>query len=439
MIHIFRPFRLLKPVLPKSLFGRFLLILVIPLLLVQVVLGYIFFDRHTETILRTLSHTIAGDIALVSQMVEDGKDAIAVEKIAKKHLGLDVSYKKTETLKEKGQAKETWLYEHMATALDGQLTQPYFLRMNRETIFIDVQLKEGVLHIELLRKRLFSKTTSLVLIWTTASALLLFLVAVLFMRNQIKPIRRLADAAERFGKGQEIVEFKPEGALEVRRAAIAFNQMRSRIHRFIEDRTHQLAGVSHDLRTPLARMKLQLALLPQSDDIEHLREDVDEMIGMIQGFLDYARGSLNEKTIDVDLKIYLEDFLNDWRRDHTLDVEFVMDADVKVSIKKQLFSRMLSNILLNAQKYATKALITVYVRPSNILIFFDDNGPGIAEGKRELAFQPFQRLDPSRNSETGGVGLGLTIVRDAVHSHGGRIQLDKADLGGLRVKLWLPR
>ncbi len=436
-----RPFKFIKQFFPKSLFGRFLLILLVPLLLVQIVLGYIFFDRHTATILRTLSQTIAGDIALVTHVAEQGKSFSSLKSIAQKHLRFTMTYKRGEKLNEIGQAKDTWLYDHMGDALDEQLSHPYYLRMNRETIFIDVQLKRGVLHIELPRKRLFSKTTPLVLIWTTASALLLFIVAMLFMRNQIKPIRRLADAAERFGKGQELIDFKAEGALEVRKAAVAFNLMRQRILRFIEDRTHQLAGISHDLRTPLARMKLQLALLPQNEGTQYLRNDVDEMIGMIQGFLDYSRGILNEPTTEVNLQEYLSQFLEDWRRGNKLEVSLSIEGDGNPSFhfKKQLFNRMLTNLLLNAQKHAQEALLTVQLRPSNILIFVDDNGPGIEEDKRDLVFQPFQRLDPARGLETGGVGLGLTIVRDVVHSHGGRIQLDHAPIGGLRVKIWLPR
>ncbi len=434
-----RPFLFLKRFLPKSLFGRFVIILLVPLILVQVVLSYIFFDRHTDTVLRLLSHTIAGDIALVSHMVESGKPLTQVAELASQHLILDITFAKGETLKEKGQARDTWLYEHLNHALTEQLHKPYFFRMDREKIYIDVQLNEGVLNVETLRKRLFSKTTYLVLIWTTASAILLFLVAIVFIRNQIKPIRTLADAAERFGKGHEIIGFKPEGALEVRKASIAFNQMRNRILRFIEERTQQLAGVSHDLRTPLARMKLQLALLPPSQDIKNLQEDVEEMTQMIQGFLNFARGVMEEPSVEVNIKLFVYDIASDFYKQHPNFLEILHVDDINLSLKRQLFNRCLTNLLLNSQKYASKVQISTCVKGAVIEIYVDDDGPGIPLEKYEAVFQPFKRLDPARNSETGGVGLGLTIVRDAIHHHGGRVDLDTSPLGGLRVRLSIPR
>ncbi|MBX9976911.1 MAG: HAMP domain-containing protein [Alphaproteobacteria bacterium] len=434
-----RPFQFLKRFLPKNLFGRFIIILLVPLILVQLVLSYIFFDRHTDTVLRLLSHTIGGDIALVSHMVEEGKSFDAIARQASAHLSLDIVFKKAAHLKEIGQAKDTWLYDHLNHALLEQLKHPYFFRMDKDTIYVDVQLKQGVLKVKTLRKRLFSKTTYLVLIWTTASALLLFIVAVIFMRNQIKPIRKLADAAERFGKGHEIIGFKPEGALEVRKAAIAFNQMRHRILRFIEERTQQLAGVSHDLRTPLTRMKLQLTLMPPSEATKDLQKDVEEMTQMVQGFLDFARGAMEEPSVEVDFLTFIEDIIHHFKKSHPLSLTLSGKKSVKIHIKRQLLNRCLTNLLLNSFKYASTAHVSTAVFPTSVEILVDDDGPGIPLEKRNVAFQPFTRLDPSRNSETGGVGLGLTIVRDAIRHHGGHVDLDTSPLGGLRVRLVIPR
>ncbi len=418
--------------------GRFTIILLVPLILVQIVLSYIFFDRHTDTIIRLLSHTIAGDIALVSHMVEDGKSIKQVSALASKHLSLSIHFDKKAILKETGQAKETWLYEHLNHALSEQLNHPYFFRMDKDYIYVDVQLSDGVLKVETLRKRLFSKTTYLVLIWTTASAVLLFLVAILFMRNQIKPIRKLADAAERFGKGHEIIAFKPEGALEVRKAAKAFNQMRLRILRFVEERTQQLAGVSHDLRTPLTRMKLRLALMPASEDQQNLQEDVDQMTQMTQGFLDFARGAMEEPSVEVNLKDFIEEIANDFQHHYPQFLTIKSLFDQKIMIKPQLLNRCLTNVLLNSQKYAKEAQLSMRLKGHFIEIDVDDDGPGIPLEKRNAVFKPFIRLDEARNSETGGVGLGLTIVRDAIHHHGGRVTLDTSPLGGLRVRLRIP-
>lgn len=407
--------------------------------MVQIVLSYVFFDRHTDTVIRLLSDTIAGDVALVKEMVEEGRSIDRARLFAEKHLRLTVTLSSGKNLTETGQAKDAWLYDHMSKALEEQLSSPFFLRMDRENIYIDVASPKGVIHIKTPRKRLFSKTTPYVLIWTTASAVLLFLVSLLFMRNQIKPITRLADAAEKFGKGQQIVAFKPEGATEVRKAAQAFNQMRLRILRFVEERTLQLAGVSHDLRTPLTRMQLQLALMPKSEAVENLQKDVDQMSHMIQGFLDFARGGMDEVSSPIPIKSFISQIVADFTKAHPLPVHFQANGDTEVLLKRNLFNRMLTNILLNSAKYAMKATLTLTVNPSSIEITVDDDGPGVPEDKFESVFQPFLRLDPARNSETGGVGLGLTIVRDVMHMHGGRVSLAKSKLGGLSVILWLPR
>lgn len=407
--------------------------------MVQVVLSYIFFDRHTETILRLLSQTIGGDVALVAHMVEDGKPMSLVKSLATSHLNLGVNFERGSILKEKGQARDTWLYDHLHQGLKAQLTYPFFIRMSRETIFIEVELSKGILKLETPRKRLFSKTTNLVLLWTTASALLLFIVAILFMRNQIKPIRKLANAAERFGKGHEIVPFKPEGALEVRKAALAFNQMRHRILRFVEERTHQLAGVSHDLRTPLARMKLQLALMPDSIEKQSLQEDVEEMTYMIQGFLEFARGTMDEPSVELSLRDVLTEFVQYFSKQHPDFLTLGEVPHVILSIKKHILNRSLTNIVLNAHKHGSKAVMFSVASSTFVEIFVDDDGPGIPENKRAKVFQPFVRLDSSRNRETGGVGLGLAIVRDAIHLHGGRVELGTSPWGGLRVQIRLPR
>jgi two-component system, OmpR family, osmolarity sensor histidine kinase EnvZ len=253
------PALLFKKVLPRSLFGRFLIILVTPLILVQVVMGYIFFDRHTETILRLLSQTIAGDIQMVIEMAEDSRDLSRVRELAQQNLQLSLTLRPGEQLLQRGSYKPNWLYGFMEEALQAKRLPPYYLRIDSNKIYLDVEVKQGILHFETSRKRLFSRTTPLVVYWTTASALLLLIVASLFMRNQIRPIRRLAEAAERFGKGQDMDDdYRPEGALEVRKAGQSFNIMRERIRRQLHERTEMLAGVSHDLRTPLARMKLQL-------------------------------------------------------------------------------------------------------------------------------------------------------------------------------------
>ena len=432
------PIRLMKSIMPRSLFGRSLIILVTPLILVQVVLGYIFFDRHTETVLRLLSTTISGDIQLVVEMVEDGQEFSRVAELAHKNLMLELKLKEGEKLPRAGIYKSTWLYGFMEEALRDKLTQPYFLRMSQDNIYLDVEVQRGILHFETPRKRLFSRTTPLVLIWTTASALLLFIVASLFMRNQIRPLRRLGDAAERFGKGQDVGDYRPEGATEVRKAGISFNVMRDRIRRQLNERTEMLAGVSHDLRTPLARMKLQLAMMPRNSEVVNLTEDVEQMQKMLEGYLDFARGAGDE----APKSIVVCDLLHDLKmqfRNTSLNITIDCPVDLKIQVKAQMLKRCLMNLLVNSERYGDHAWIEAQVSGRFVEITLDHNGPGIPESQREEVFRPFYRLDVSRNLETGGVGLGLSIARDVIRNHGGQIRLGDSPHGGLRVLIRLPQ
>jgi two-component system osmolarity sensor histidine kinase EnvZ len=431
------PILLMKSLLPRSLFGRSLIILVTPLILVQVVLGYIFFDRHTETILRLLSSTISGDIRLVVEMVEGGQNFTRVRELAHQNLTLDLKLRPDERLPRVGIYKSNWLYGFMEEALRNKLKQPYFLRMNQDVIYLDVEVKQGVLHFETSRKRLYSRTTPLVLIWTTASALLLFIVASLFMRNQIRPLRRLADAAERFGKGQDLGDYRPEGATEVRKAGMSFNVMRDRIRRHLNERTEMLAGVSHDLRTPLARMKLQLAMMPHSSEVVSLSEDVDQMQKMLEGYLDFARGAGDEAPQRVVLLDFLHDLKNQFRHS-SLKMTIDCPLGLKMPLKIQMFKRCLVNLLVNSQRYADHVWIKAHSTGRFLELTVDDNGPGIPESQREEVFRPFYRLDMSRNLETGSVGLGLSIARDVIRNHGGQIHLGDSPHGGLRVHIRLP-
>lgn len=432
------PLHLLKNILPRSLFGRSLIILVTPLILVQVVLGYIFFDRHTETILRLLSNTISGEIQLVAEMVEGGQNFARVAELAHQNLMLDLKLRPNERLAQAGVYKSNWLYGFMEEALQDKLNLPYFLKMDADCIYLDVQVKQGVLHFETPRKRLFSRTTPLVLIWTTASALLLFIVASLFMRNQIRPLRRLADAAERFGKGQDVGVYRPEGATEVRKAGLSFNIMRDRIRRQLNERTEMLAGVSHDLRTPLARMKLQLAMMPKTPEVTSLAEDVDQMQKMLEGYLDFARGAGDETPQTLLFSEFLHDLKMQFRN---TSLSFIIDCPPNLTIqaKPQLFKRCLMNLLVNSQRYATHVWISAHINGRFLEIMVDDDGPGIPEDQREEVFRPFYRLDPSRNLETGSVGLGLSIARDVIRNHGGQVRLGDSPHGGLKVHIRLPQ
>lgn len=433
----FNPLTLFKRVLPQSLLGRSLIILIAPLIMVQMILSYIFFDRHTEAILNLLARSIVADVQTIAELTSANLPIERIQGIAQ-NFEFDVKFEKEAKIPRHGADRDRWLYQFMTEALDKNLKFLYFLRIDNNNIFIDVAHPAGVLHITTPRKRLYSRTTQLVIIWTTVSAALLLIISSIFMRNQLKPIIRLAKSSEDFGKGIDNGPIPIEGATEVRQAGRAYNVMRERINRQLNDRMEMLAGVSHDLRTPLTRMKLQLAMMPQNEEVQDLREDVESMRLMVQGFLDFARGSEHDEASElVTLKPYLEGIIEDLNH-LKIKIHLQVPESIKINIRKLSFNRCLTNLLLNSDRYGTQAWITVGQQNKSILINVDDNGPGISENEIAHVFKPFYRVDESRNTETGGVGLGLSIARNVILSHGGEITLGKSPYGGLRVTIKIP-
>ena len=310
------------------------------------------------------------------------------------------------------------------------------------SVIIRVQMPEGVLHVEAPRKRLFFGTLYLFVIWLVGTSLLLFVVAALFMKNQVRAIRRLASAAEAFGMGREIGPIKPEGASEVRQAAAAFNQMQARIRRFIGQRTEMLAGISHDLRTPLTRLRLGLAMLPAGteEDAAAMSEDVAEMERMIATYLAFARGEGTEQTQPADLTALVEDLAARARRDGAL-VTVEAPGPMVLLVRADALRRCLGNLLDNARRHARRIALAITEAPREepgrpagrwVMVTVDDDGPGIPEAAREEAFKPFTSFS------AGGTGLGLAIARDIARAHGGDIALEGSPLGGLRARVRLP-
>ena len=306
-----------------------------------------------------------------------------------------------------------------------------------ETIALKIQTALGVYTVILPERRVYTPTTEVFIIWMTGSSVLLSAIALLFMRNQIRPIRRLAEAAEAIGKGRDVPGFKQEGASEVRQAAAALMVMRDRLTRQITQRTAMLSGVSHDLRTPLARMKLQLAMMKDDADKAELVSDIAEMETMLEAYLAFARGEEFESIVSVDLDDFIHEVVATMRHDQDA---ITIDANVGaiVPIRRNAIKRCIGNLVGNALRYGKHAKISVDWRDQAVQILVDDDGPGIDASRREEVFRPFTRLEESRNSSTGGVGLGLTIARDIARSHGGDIILEDSPMGGLRARLWIP-
>ncbi|MBU0859939.1 MAG: HAMP domain-containing protein [Alphaproteobacteria bacterium] len=434
----------IKNILPRSLFGRSLLILVTPVLLIQIISSYIFIDQHWSKMADRLSFAVAGEIAVIADQVERGTDPERISRLsgfAVQYLDMLVSFDAADVMAQKpARLRSTVVEKTLGRALEWQVRRPYNIHVDihEKWVQVDVQLENGVLRVSVPQRRLFSSTGYIFLLWMIGTSIVMLAIAILFMRNQIRPIRRLAVVAERFGKGREIpASFKPEGAYEIRQAARAFLAMHERIKRQMQQRTAMLAGVSHDLRTPLTRMKLQAAMLPPGADVEALKGDISDMELMLNSYLDFVRGEGGEQAVRTDLREILDRVAVGMKRQ---GAQMTMEAqgDLSMPLRPVAFERCLTNLVNNARKYAKTIAVTAERNDDVIQIQIDDDGPGIPADKYEDVFKPFFRVEGSRNPSTGGVGLGLPIAQDIVHSHGGEITLEQSQMGGLRVTIRVP-
>ncbi|HEY1095921.1 MAG TPA: ATP-binding protein [Alphaproteobacteria bacterium] len=443
----------IKRLVPASLFGRSLLIMAMPLLLTLIIGTFVFFDRHWSTTTDRLSISLAGEIKAVADTIDNQDGELAAWQKHNFEQSFDLQIANMQGMnfmQARNKLKGLPGLRHsVKDALENRLSRPFNIspgQLDRGNVRFTIKLKKSVLIIEAPRKRLFSTTTYIFLLWMIGAGFILFTISLLFMRNQVRPIKRLAFAAEQFGKGHEVSTFKVGGAREVRQAAEAFILMRERITRQIQQRTEMLAGVSHDLRTPLTRMNLQLAMMPPSPETQNLQQDVQIMRQMIDEYLAFARGAGGETSFHADLLSILQ---NSIQQSELIGLEVHYSAPewpILLKIRPQAIQRLFGNVLNNALIHAKdeksqakpQMWVTVNKNPEMVELLFDDNGPGIPADKRDDVFRPFVRLEESRNTDTGGVGLGLAIARDIVQSHGGNITLSDAPQGGLRVQIELP-
>ncbi|CUW37193.1 putative Signal transduction histidine kinase [Magnetospirillum sp. XM-1] len=434
---------LLKRLAPQGLLGRSLLIIILPLVMLQLVSTYVFYGSHWESVAKRLAKGLAGDIGSIIESMrafpgEDERSVILA--VAASRMELDARFQPGAILPNQPDAAPSGLLERALTeAMEERVQRPF--RIDTETlereVVIRIQLSDGMLEIFAPKKRLFSSTTYVFILWMLGTAMLLFGIATVFMRNQVRSVRKLALAADRFGKGQDVGDFKPEGAREVRQAAQAFNLMKSRIQRQIQQRTEMLAGVSHDLRTPLTRMKLQLAIMGDMDGRAELEEDIAEMERMVEGYLAFARGEGSEQPEPTDLPGLVDEVVSRFRRQGAV-IDLHHEGEIVMPLRPDSLSRALGNLIGNAIRYGGHVWVRVGLRGEVAEVLVDDDGPGIPADRREEVFKPFTRLESSRNSGTGGVGLGLTIARDIVRTHGGDVVLEDSPLGGLRARVRLP-
>ncbi|MDR3519229.1 MAG: ATP-binding protein [Azospirillaceae bacterium] len=431
----------IKRFLPRTLFGRTTLIIITPLILAQAVATWIFYDRHWETVTRRMASGVAGDIGFLIEQLErdnDTDERSQTLSMVSRHMDFIVAVEPEQLLPEAPPPYTGLVTPLLAQALEERVRRPFVISsVDDKWIHIEIQLPTAVLSVLTPERRLASPTTTVFILWMMGSAMVLFAIAIIFMRNQIRPIRRLAIAAESLGKGGEVPNFRPEGATEVRQAATAFLVMRDRIRRQISQRTEMLAGVSHDLRTPLTRMKLALAMMADSAELEELRDDVAEMETMIEGYLSFARGDGNEPLRSTDLSRLIDEVAGTARRDG-LELSIDFDEPIALPMRRNAVKRCLVNLLGNARHHADRAWISVHQQDGTVEIAIDDDGPGIPATAREEVFKPFVQLEETRGRSTGGVGLGLTIARDVVRGHGGELLLLDSPHGGLRALVRLP-
>jgi two-component system osmolarity sensor histidine kinase EnvZ len=433
---------LVKRVLPRTMFGRSLLIIVIPLILLQAIAAWVFYDRHWAAVSWRLSADVSGDIGLLVEALKFARSPGDKARLLNNAAGLtdlDFTLNAGARLPPLPSTSRSMREDQLTQAMQGRVDLPYRITADGPYgVRIEVQLREGVLVVDVPRKRLYSYTTYIFVMWMVGSALVLLAVATVFLRNQVKSLRRLAAAADGFGKGRPVPFFKVEGAAEIRQAALAFMTMRDRIQRQIRQRTQMLAGVSHDLRTPLTRMKLELELLGNDPAVPELKSDVAEMERMINGYLDFARGEGTEEPVETDISLLLEDVAAAMRREGT-PLTVAAGPEYVMPVRPNALRRCLGNLIANARRYGSHIWLAGVVVADGIDVLVDDDGPGIPAPDRGRVFRAFVRLDASRNPSTGGVGLGLTIARDVARSHGGDVRLETSPQGGLRARVHLPR
>lgn len=438
------PGRFLHHHLPRGLFIRSAMIIIIPMVLLQVVVAWVFMERHWQLVTRRLSEAMTRDIASIIDLVETFPGQASDEeiiRIARTRMDLTISIEDGGELPPpRPKPFFSILDGILADQINLQIRRPFWIDTvgDSNIVEIRIRLEDSILRVLARRSQAYASNTHIFLVWMTASSLVLILIAILFLRGQIRPILALARAAESFGKGQKLSEpFRPRGADEVRKAGRAFMLMRERIERQMEQRTAMLAGVSHDLRTILTRFRLQLALAGDLPELAGMDKDVDDMQSMLEGYMAFARNEAEEDLGSLNLKTLLEKLKADCTL-VDLPMDWKMTGDETVSVRPNAFTRLMNNIVSNSQRYADEIRIDAVHSARWLTVTVDDDGPGIPRESREDVFKPFFRLDEARNLDTSGTGLGLAIARDIARSHGGDIILDDSPLGGLRTVVRLP-
>jgi two-component system, OmpR family, osmolarity sensor histidine kinase EnvZ len=432
--------------MPKSLFHRSLIIIIAPMVLLQGVLAFVFMERHWQTVTQRLSKAVTADIAALIDIIEtypQSSNYEEVERIARERLRLNISVLPPEPFPDAGPKPFfSILDDVLREEVAKQIARPFWIDTVGDSNLLEIRIRlekpDAVLRVFAKRSSAYASNSHIFLVWMVGTSTFLIVVSIVFLRNQIRPIQQLAQAAESFGKGRKLpADFRIRGAREVRQAALAFLQMRDRIERQMQQRTTMLTGVSHDLRTILTRFKLQLALVGEDRDVQELEADVNEMQRMLQGYLDFARGDGSETVEPVELAELLRRHESEAAVKRK-SLEIRCPEGLVVRVRRNAMARLIANLVSNAFRHAESLVIRVTEGNGFVTMTFDDDGPGIPDDQREEVFKPFLRLDEARNQDEGGTGLGLSIARDIARIHGGDINLHQSPFGGLRAVVRMP-
>ena len=430
---------IIKKILPKRLFYRSLIIVATPMILLQIIITVVFFDSLWIKANKGMTRSLVGEVKTLFDVYKNEPDRRKmILDLYNKNFDFAVTLKKNEVLPQK--RTERW-FSPMDRSLRREL-KPAFgnsywfdTTSYKEVVELRIKYQNGFLQIFFPKEKIAPSAARLFALWITLPGLLLILIAIVFLKNQTRPIVNLARAAEKFGKGEFVKEFRPSGAREIRQAAYEFDKMRKRITIHLNQRSEMLSGISHDLRTPLTRLKLQLALLKQQDLAKKMGDDIEEMERMLNEYLEFSRHQKNEETEMININSVIDEVVKKYEN---REIEISVEENLKINIRPNSIKRCLTNLIDNGLSYGKKVAISSNKSKNNLSIIVDDDGPGIKESEYQNVMKPFYRIDKSRGQNKSGVGLGLSITNDIIRSHGGNIALEKSPLNGLRVKISLP-
>ena len=432
--------KFIKNLLPRRLFYRALLIVAVPIIVLQIIITIVFFDSLWIKTNKGMTRALVGEIKTLIAAYDNGKynnnDLSGLFSI---YLDLNADYKREEfSYKNQNNRWFSPIDRNLRRELKANIgSQNYWFDTTtyKELMHINIKHNDGYFEFFIPKDRVASTSARIFLLWITLPAILMITIAIIFLKNQTRPILNLAKAAERFGRGENIDEYRPSGALEIRKAGFEFDKMRKRIMRHLNQRSEMLSGISHDLRTPLTRLKLQLAFMKDEDLSKNMSLDIDEMEKMLNEYLQFTSSNYKEKNETFNISELAESIIAKYAN---TNISIGIIPRIYIDGRKNLIQRSISNLIDNALKHAKKVNLNLSKKNNNILIIIDDDGPGIPEHERENVFKPFYKMDKSRGESKSSVGLGLSITLDAIKSHGGNIILEKSPLNGLRVKIFLP-